>query len=104
AAHGDVLLVLIGLLLSMALLVAGGALVATILNHFPWLNYVGGLILLILVGEMIAGDPVVAGVVGHPFWLPWTLTLASALGIGVLLYRRQRLRIPTHMVEVVPAS
>ena len=90
AAHGDVTLVLIGLALSMIILVAGGALVATILNRLPWLNYVGGFVLLILVGEMIGEDPAVQGVVGHQWWLRWVITLGFALGIAALLYLRQR--------------
>jgi YjbE family integral membrane protein len=105
AAHGDPLLVLIGLILSMAILVAGGAFVATILNRMPWLNYVGGLILLVLVGEMIAGDPFVEGLLGgHQGWHQWAFTAFFALLLGVLLYMRRRRKMRTHTVEVVPAS
>ena len=104
AAHGDPLLVLIGLILSMAILVAGGAVVATVLNRLPWLNYVGGLILLILVGEMVAGDPFVVGLIGHEGWYQWAFTAFFAGLLGVLLYLRQRRSPPKHVEEVVPAS
>ena len=78
AAQGDPALVLVGLILSMAILVAGGALVASILNRLPWLNYVGGLILLVLVGDMIAGDPAVESWTGDPhWWLQWVITGCS---------------------------
>lgn len=100
AAHGDPLLVLIGLILSMAILVAGGAFVATILNRLPWLNYVGGLILLILVGEMVAGDPFVVGLIGHEGWYQWAITAFFALLLGGLLYLRQR-RATLRPVSVV---
>jgi predicted tellurium resistance membrane protein TerC len=104
AAHGDPLLVLIGLILSMAILVAGGAFVATILNRLPWLNYVGGLILLVLVGEMLADDPFVTGLIGHDWWHQWAITAFFAVLLGALLYLRQRRRIARHTVEVTPFS
>jgi YjbE family integral membrane protein len=104
AAHGDPTLVLIGLVLSMAILVAGGALVSTILNRLPWLNYVGGAVLLVLVGEMIAGDPAVTGVVGEVWWLRWAISGGFALLLALLLWRRQRRGAPIAASTSVAAT
>jgi YjbE family integral membrane protein len=104
AANGDVPLVLIGLVLSMAIIVAGGALVSTILNRLPWLNYVGGLILLLLAGEMIAGDPVIRPLLGS--WhdvAQWVISAAFAvLVVGLLYWRQRRPSAPT--ADAVPAA
>jgi YjbE family integral membrane protein len=104
AADGDVPLVLIGLVLSMAIIVAGGALVSTILNRLPWLNYVGGLILFLLAGEMIAGDPVIRPLLGT--WhdvAQWVISAGLAvLVLGLLYWRQRRPSPPT--ADAVPAA
>ena len=64
AAQGDIPLLLFGLSLSLAIIMAGGSLVATLLGKLPWLVYVGGGVLLILAGEMIAEDPLPGGLPG----------------------------------------
>jgi YjbE family integral membrane protein len=104
AADGDVPLVLIGLVLSMAIIVAGGALVSTILARLPWLNYVGGLILLILAGEMIVKDPLVGPHLGP--WhdvAPWIVSAAFAVVLTGLLYWRHRRPAPP-TADIVPAA
>ncbi len=103
AADGDVPLVLVGLVLSMAIIVAGGALVATILERLPWLNYVGGLILLLLSGEMIANDPVVKPLLGE--WrepAQWVISAVLGTILVSLLYLRQRKPAPSP--DVLPAA
>lgn len=104
AADGDVPLVLGGLVLSMAIIVAGGALVSTILNRLPWLNYVGGLILMLLSGEMIAGDPVIRPLLGG--WhdqAQWAISLVLALLVGSLLWwHHHRPRRPA--ADLLPAA
>jgi YjbE family integral membrane protein len=104
AADGDVPLVLVGLILSMAIIVAGGALVATILERLPWLNYVGGLILILLAGEMVAKDPVLLPVLGT--WqepAQWVFSAVFGLLVVALLYLRQR-RASAAAPDALPAA
>jgi YjbE family integral membrane protein len=92
AARGDVLLLIIGLAFSMLIIMLGGALVSTLLGRLPWLNYVGGLILLYLAGDMIVRDPVVHPWLGHNAELAGLVltVLFGALIGGLLVLRHQR--------------
>jgi YjbE family integral membrane protein len=90
AAQGDLVLLLFGLSLSLAIIMAGGSLVATLLGKLPWLIYVGGGVLLILAGEMIAEDHFLAGYLGHAPWMPWAISgVLAALVAGLLLWARR---------------
>jgi YjbE family integral membrane protein len=92
AAHGDIVLLIFGLTLSMALLVLGGTVVSVLMNKVGWLVYVGAGVLVILAGEMIAGDPwlVGNGLLPEAGWVPWVLTAAGALVVVVALVLRRR--------------
>jgi YjbE family integral membrane protein len=102
AAHGNLGLLIIGLVLSMAVILAGGSVVAVLLGKLPWLVYVGGVVLLLVAGNLIASDPVLKDVlVGYP-WAAWGLAVALGLGVAAALIRRQ-LRPPPPR-EDVPAG
>lgn len=59
AAHGNYLLLIFGLALSIPIIMWGSKLVASILNHVPWLVYVGSAILGYTAGDLIIGDPII---------------------------------------------
>jgi YjbE family integral membrane protein len=59
AARGDYLLLVIGLAISIPLLVVGAALIATLLDRFPVLIWLGAALLGWIAGETIATDPAV---------------------------------------------
>jgi YjbE family integral membrane protein len=61
AAQGNFALILIGLAISVPLIVAGAALIMTLLERFPILVWAGAALLGWIVGETIATDPVIAG-------------------------------------------
>ncbi len=91
AAQGDVLLLVLGLGISMAIIMAGGSVVALLLERLPWLVYAGAVILLLVAGDLMAKDPVLTGLIGQAGWLSWAL--AGALGLlvgGALVLRRTR--------------
>src|SRR3989442_638033 len=60
AAHGDLVLVVFGIALSLPLVVWGSGLLATLMNRFAWIIWVGGGILGYVAGEMILKDHVLA--------------------------------------------
>jgi YjbE family integral membrane protein len=64
AAHGDMLLVVFGVGLSLPLVVWGSGILARLMNRFPWIVWVGGGILAYVAGEMVLRDPVVAAWIG----------------------------------------
>lgn len=60
AAGGNVALLVIGLAVSIPLIVAGAALIMSLLDRFPILVWAGAALLGWIVGEVIATDPVIA--------------------------------------------
>jgi YjbE family integral membrane protein len=85
ASHGDVTLLLFGLILSMAILMWFGSIVANLINRFFWLSYVGAAVIAWTGALMIFEDPVV---VTRAAWLSRTVAHASAavITIGVTAF------------------
>lgn len=72
-SHGNVGLLLFGLLLSMPLILFGSGLIANAINRLPWLALVGAGVLAWTGGAMLVEDQVVAG------WLPHIESLHLAI-------------------------
>ncbi len=81
-AHGDFLLVMFGIGLSLPIVVWGAGLLALLMNRYTWIVWLGGGLLSYVAGEMLIEDPVVQG------WLSeraaW-LHRAVPIGIGVMV-------------------
>src|SRR6266571_5687881 len=73
AARGDLLLVVFGIALSLPLVVWGSGLLATLMNRFVWIIWLGGGILGYVAGEMILKERHLAHWIDH-----------TAPGIGLL--------------------
>ena len=85
AAHGDLLLVVFGIGLSLPLVVWGSGLLAWLMNRFTWIIWLGGGVLGYFAGEMILRDQALERRIGPwPEWLhaaPILLALViAALG------------------------
>jgi YjbE family integral membrane protein len=94
AAHGDMLLVVFGVGLSIPLVVWGSGVLARLMARFAWIVWVGAGVLGYVAGEMILKDAVV-----HQWIEPWVNVLhrllpivlfASMTALGWLLARRTR--------------
>ena len=59
AAHGDMVLVSLGIALSLPIVVWGSGFLARLMTRQPWIIWIGGGILGYVAGEMITDDPVV---------------------------------------------
>jgi YjbE family integral membrane protein len=82
AAHGDILLVVLGLLISVPIVVGGSTLILKWIERFPALLYVGGGVLAWTAVGMMTGEPLVKE------WLagkPALLVLAHVAVIGGVL-------------------
>lgn len=92
AAHGDMLLVGLGIGMSVPIVVWGSGLLAGLMNRHPWIIWLGGGLLGYVAGDMILEDPLVIGWLGAwaaslEYAVP--MALAAALtGIGWGLARR----------------
>ncbi len=96
AAHGHLWLLLFGLALSIPLLLVGSSLIATLMNRFAWLIWLGAGILTWTAGRMIVEDGLVEKYVLHSSieaaaWLAEAIPLVvmlSLLGIALVMRRR----------------
>jgi YjbE family integral membrane protein len=64
AAKGSIPLLVFGLGLSIPIILCCSAIIATLMNKYPWLVIAGGAILGKVAGELIATDPIVSGQFG----------------------------------------
>jgi predicted tellurium resistance membrane protein TerC len=65
AANGDFLLLIFGLVLSMAIMLVGGNLIASMIDRLWWLVYVGSAVIVWTGAEMLVADPAIAHLVGE---------------------------------------
>jgi YjbE family integral membrane protein len=65
AAHGDMTLVVFGIALSIPIVVWGSGLLATLMNRFMWIIWIGGGILGYVAGEMILKEPKLDRLIDH---------------------------------------
>src|SRR5207245_3170257 len=59
AAHGDFLLVMFGLGLSLPIVVWGAGILARLMNRHTWIVWLGGGLLGYVAGEMMREDPLI---------------------------------------------
>jgi predicted tellurium resistance membrane protein TerC len=90
AAHRDVRLVIIGLLLSMPLVIFGAGLLIRVLHRFPILVVAGASLLGYIAGDLIVSDPWMIGWIGGadtPVALAGPFVVAAALAVTGLVLR-----------------
>ena len=95
AAHGDWRLIILGLLISVPLIVAGSALILKTIERFPAVVWLGAALLGFVAGEMLMSDAAVLERLGEPFVHQWerpvaVLAAIAVVGIGFFLVRRHR--------------
>nr|WP_085522326.1 TerC family protein [Tuberibacillus sp. Marseille-P3662] len=83
ASHGDITLVVFGLLFSVPIIIWGSKLILTAIEHVPGLLYIGGGVLAYTASGMITGEPAINTVFAdHP---QLKSTVYVAVIVGVLL-------------------
>jgi len=94
AAHGDFLLVMFGLGLSLPIVVWGAGILARLMNRHTWIVWLGGGLLGYVAGEMMMEDPLVKRWLGDAAALlhrPAPITVGLVItGIGWWLGRGHR--------------
>jgi YjbE family integral membrane protein len=114
AAHGDMTMISIGLVLSVPVIMLGASVIASVLDRFPWVAMVGAALIGWIAGGVIADDgrTEVADGAGHlvekvdpgstAAWLDKTIPQAElvcsivgvfvVLAVGLTIARRNKLR------------
>lgn len=99
AAHGDILLVIVGLLISIPIIVWGSTLFIKLIGRFPWIIYIGSGILAYTAAKMITHEKKI-----EPFFdanpaVYWTFVIGvviAVVGIGLWTNaaRQRKLAMP----------
>lgn len=93
AAKGDLLLLVLGLVISVPLIVFGSTLILRLMNRFPVIITLGAALLGWVAGEMALSDPAIAAHVGHGRVLHFAAPAIGAVlvvAVGKWLARRER--------------
>jgi len=110
-SHGSFLLVVLGLLISVPIVVAGSTLFIKWMDKFPWIMYAGAAVLAFTAGKMLTEDPLVHGwFEANPVvkWALIVLVIAGVLvgglwkklfGFNVSVNNNGHLTIPRELVE-----
>ncbi len=77
ATNGDLILLIIGMLISVPIIILGSTVIVKIMDRFPWIIWVGSLVIGWAAGGMIATDEYVA--------LPETYALYLKVGVTILV-------------------
>jgi predicted tellurium resistance membrane protein TerC len=91
AAHGNALLVVLGLLISVPIVVWGSTLILGFIERFPALLYVGGAVLCWTAAKMMLAEPLVdEALAGQPLFRAaiYVALIGGVLGIAALRHRR----------------
>ena len=93
AAHGDMVLVILGVAVSLPIVVGGSGILAVLMNRYGWIIWLGGGILGYVAADMILEDPVIVNQLGaltHTLEYPLPLAVGGVLAVvGWWLARRQ---------------
>ncbi|HTU01072.1 MAG TPA: TerC family protein [Candidatus Sulfotelmatobacter sp.] len=89
AAKGSLALLIFGLGLSIPIILCCAAVIATLMNRFPWLVLLGGLILGKVAGELLVTDPLVLHYI-EPMAKTVELVFPLALAVVIVALARRK--------------
>ncbi|WP_052887511.1 YjbE family putative metal transport protein [Thermogemmatispora carboxidivorans] len=106
-AHGNLLLLAAGILLSLLILLFGSALVAELIGRLPWLLDVAALVLGWTAGHMILGDLRLGPFLKQVWWseyLVYAFCLGLVLAVDIALRLRARRQPPPSLSSSAPSA
>jgi len=103
AAHGNFVLVVLGLLISIPVMIAGSQIILRYVQRFPIIVYIGAGVLLWTAAKMVSHEPLISEqfvAMGHLIWLYYLVIVGGVLFVG---HRRNSVRpAPVAQVEATP--
>ncbi len=96
AANGNILLVVIGLIISIPIIVFGSTIILKFIDRFPIIIYIGAAVIAYVAGDMIVSDVFMHEKVFHLLgdydWVVAITTMIGVLGAGFLARRKLGLK------------
>lgn len=80
-SSGDLRLLVFGLVLSISLIMTCGMMVATLMDRFTWLAYLGACFLAWIAGRLIAEDCLLEDWTGGAAWVSWLISTILTLAV-----------------------
>ena len=99
AAHGNLVLLILGLALSIPLIIFGSTAILKLMDRFPVVIKLGAGLLGYVAGEMFLGEPVLQTYMPSPFAsaaIPWACAFL-VLGLGAWISNRANSKTPDPM-------
>ncbi|MGN7468505.1 TerC family protein [Brevibacillus sp. SAFN-007a] len=97
AAHGDFLLVVIGLIISVPIMVWGSTLILKFMERFPIIIYIGAGVLAYTAASMVTNEKFLTPFFAAYPWVKWLFIVAVV--VGVLLIGRMKSRQQKRLAE-----
>jgi YjbE family integral membrane protein len=94
AAHGNLVLLILGLAISIPLIIFGSTAILKLIDHFPGIIKLGAGLLGYVAGEMFLGEPVLQAYMQSPIAnaaIPW-IGAALVLGFGAWISKKSDAR------------
>jgi YjbE family integral membrane protein len=97
AAHGDFLLVVIGLIISVPIMVWGSTLILKLIEKYPIVIYIGSAVLAYTASSMVTSEKFLAPFFAAYPWVKWVFIVAVV--VGVLLIGRMKSQQQKRLAE-----
>jgi YjbE family integral membrane protein len=81
AAHGSLVLVVLGLLISVPIMVLGSNIILRLVDRYSFIIYVGAAVLAWTAGEMLTQEPWLEDLVTFHRWVPWAMQALAVVGV-----------------------
>ena len=94
AAHGNFLLVVIGLLISVPIMVWGSRLILKLMERYSFILYIGAAILAVTSAKMVLGEALLKPTIeaiGILSWIVYPIALGIVLGAGYRVNKKRQL-------------
>jgi len=102
AAHGSIMLVILGLIISIPIVVWGSTLFIRLIDRYKWILYIGGGVLAYTAAKMIASEKKFSGLFGDTPALKWTLeavvvalVILAGIWTNAIRARREQMSVAT---------
>ncbi len=97
AAHGDFLLVVIGLIISVPIMVWGSTLILKLIEKYPIVIYIGSAVLAYTAANMVTSEKFLTPFFAAYPWVKWVFIVAVV--VGVLLIGRMKSQQQKRLAE-----